>query len=437
MPSQMEDYQVLNTIGWGSYGECQKILRKSDEKVLVWKVLDYGTMTGAEKQKLVSEVNLLRELKHPNIVRYYDRIIDRSNATLYIVMEYCEGGDLANLITRCRRDRRFLDEAFVMRVFRQLLLALRECHHRSHGGRTVLHRDLKPANVFLDAQQNVKLGDFGLARILQHDTSFAKTFVGTPYYMSPEQFCCMSYNEKSDIWSLGCLLYELCSLTPPFTGSNQKQLAERIKEGRFKKIPMHFSDELNNVISRMLHLKDYLRPSIEQLLQRELLAEHAEEAEGLQMSPKGVCCSTPSRDILEEKSRLCEDDGSVWQKQEHRLLAREQAMREREEHLKQRERELCIREKLAKETLKRAELLLKQFELNMMLGLREHTPRGMKNGFGTDKKVHFAPGKENEYMEDVRQRLKERRQASNRGDHLLLGEGSQLQTLCGNLLNLR
>ncbi|RXN26742.1 serine threonine- kinase Nek2 [Labeo rohita] len=154
--------------------------------ILVWKVLDYGTMAEAEKQMLVSEVNLLRELKHPNIVRYYDRIIDRTNTTLYIVMEYCEGGDLASLINRCIKDRRYLEEEFILRVMAQLSLALKECHGRSNGSSTVLHRDLKPANIFLDVKQNVKLGDFGLARILNHDTSFAKTFVGTPYYMSPD-----------------------------------------------------------------------------------------------------------------------------------------------------------------------------------------------------------------------------------------------------------
>lgn len=81
--------------------------------------------------------------------------------------------------------RRYLEEKFVLRVMAQLTLALKECHRRSDGRATVLHRDLKPANIFLDIRQNVKLGDFGLARILNHDTSFAKTFVGTPYYMSP------------------------------------------------------------------------------------------------------------------------------------------------------------------------------------------------------------------------------------------------------------
>ncbi|POI20763.1 hypothetical protein CIB84_015490, partial [Bambusicola thoracicus] len=211
MPSRPEDYEVLLTIGAGSYGKCRKVRRKADGKILVWKELDYGSMTEAEKQMLVSEVNLLRELRHPNIVRYHDRIIDRSSTTLYIVMEYCDGGDLASLIARCTRERHYLEESFVLRVLTQLTLALKECHRRSDGGVTV-HRDLKPANVFLDGKQNVKLGDFGLARILHHDTSFAKTFVGTPYYMSPEQINHMSYNEKSDIWSLGCLLYELCAL---------------------------------------------------------------------------------------------------------------------------------------------------------------------------------------------------------------------------------
>lgn len=89
--------------------------------------------------------------------------------------------------------RRYLEEQFIMRVMAQLTLALKECHRRSDGRATVLHRDLKPANIFLDIKQNVKLGDFGLARILNHDTSFAKTFVGTPYYMSPVSSLVLNY----------------------------------------------------------------------------------------------------------------------------------------------------------------------------------------------------------------------------------------------------
>ena len=81
--------------------------------------------------------------------------------------------------------RRSCEEEFVWRMCYQMVLALKECHSRQKNGKAVLHRDLKPANVFLDHNNCVKLGDFGLARVLNHETSFAKTFVGTPYYMSP------------------------------------------------------------------------------------------------------------------------------------------------------------------------------------------------------------------------------------------------------------
>ncbi|NXP22077.1 NEK2 kinase, partial [Scytalopus superciliaris] len=339
--------------------------------ILVWKELDYGTMTEAEKQMLVSEVNLLRELRHPNIVRYYDRIIDRSSTTLYIVMEYCDGGDLASLIAKCSKERhveslcgtlgiscrrRVLEESFVLRVLTQLTLALKECHRRSDGAVTV-HRDLKPANVFLDAKQNVKLGDFGLARILHHDTGFARTFVGTPYYMSPEQMNYMSYNEKSDIWSLGCLLYELCALLPPFTAYNQKELAEKIREGKFRRIPYRYSDQLNELLKEMLNVKDYCRPSVEDILQHPLIADLVTEEQ------KQNCDRRCRRSW--ETEGLQYSDAAVnelkWKKQQ--LQEREQAIKEREQHLEQRERELCVRERLAEDKLARAENLMKTYNL--------------------------------------------------------------------------
>ncbi|TKS75455.1 Serine/threonine-protein kinase [Collichthys lucidus] len=392
MPSRVEDYEVLYTIGSGSYGKCQKIRRKSDGKILVWKELDYGTMAESEKQMLVSEVNLLRELKHPNIVRYYDRIIDRGNATLYIVMEHCEGGDLSSLITRCISERRYLEEKFVLRVMAQLTLALKECHRRSDGRATVLHRDLKPANIFLDIRQNVKLGDFGLARILNHDTSFAKTFVGTPYYMSPEQINRMSYNEKSDIWSLGCLLYELCSLSPPFTAYNQKALAEKIREGRYRRIPYRYSDELNTLLSKMLNVKDYLRPSVEAIIQSSLLAAAvAEEQRKAQARLRRK--SADSDYPLHKPAEPTPPWAAELRLREQALRDREKALKEREERLEQREQELCVRERLVNEKHARYEGLLRNYN-------RLQQQRNLSPFCGKDldeeslspgkKKVHFA-----------------------------------------------
>lgn len=101
----MENYEKISEIGKGSFGAVSKIKRKADGKILVWKELNYGRMSDKEKQQLVSEVNILRELKHPNIVRYYDRIIDKEQSKIFIVMEYCEGGDMAGLIKKHKREK--------------------------------------------------------------------------------------------------------------------------------------------------------------------------------------------------------------------------------------------------------------------------------------------------------------------------------------------
>ena len=116
MPSKLTDYEVISEIGSGSYGKCVKVKRKIDNKLFVWKDMNYGTMTEGEKQQLVSEVNLLRELKHLYIVRYHDRIIDRSKSRLYLIMEFCSGGDLASLISNCRKQLTYLDENFIVKV---------------------------------------------------------------------------------------------------------------------------------------------------------------------------------------------------------------------------------------------------------------------------------------------------------------------------------
>ena len=260
----MENYEVIQKIGTGSFGSVYKIRRKSDLKVLVWKEINYGIMSEKEKQQLVAEVNILRELRHPNIVRYYDRVIDKVNSKIYIVMEFCEGGDMAAVIKKCKREQDSLPEEVVWKIFMQISLALYECHKRKEG--KILHRDLKPANIFLDSNMNVKLGDFGLARVMDSESEFASTHVGTPYYMSPEQISESRYNEKSDIWSLGCLLYEFAALSPPFEAKTAPALAVKIRAGNFEKIPSKYSDEVWRVIIWMINVDSALRPSVDDLL---------------------------------------------------------------------------------------------------------------------------------------------------------------------------
>lgn len=260
-----------------------KIKRKSDGRILVWKELSYGRMNEKEKQQIVAEVNILRDLQHPSIVQYHHHFIDKKDLKIYIVMEYCAGGDLQRIVRRCREQKSEIGEDFIWRIFAQIVSGLHYCHRRQDLNRInrgedkpssvpdepqkVIHRDLKPGNIFLDANNDVKVGDFGLARVMNHDSVFAHTHVGTPYYMSPEQINDQRYNEKSDIWSLGCIIYELAALRPPFKAENHLSLAIKIKAGKFDRIPAGYSEDLWRVIKLMLNTCPDQRIAIDDLIQ--------------------------------------------------------------------------------------------------------------------------------------------------------------------------
>ncbi|KAL9653467.1 hypothetical protein ABK040_002101 [Willaertia magna] len=255
------DYEVIELLGSGSFGKVFKIRSRKDSKLSVWKEIEYGRMSDKEKQLLVTEVNVIKELDHKHIVKYYDRVIDKAKKKIYIIMEYCEGGDLAQFIQSLRKTKQLIDEPTIFKIFSQICAGLKECHTRKNG--KIIHRDLKPGNILLDKDYNVKLADFGLARILSEHSKFAHTKLGTPYYMSPEQINDQGYDESCDIWSLGCILYELCTLEPPFKAANQLALAKKILTGKYDPIPSQYSRELSDLIDRMLVVDHKKRITIE------------------------------------------------------------------------------------------------------------------------------------------------------------------------------
>lgn len=234
-------YDSLEVIGNGTFGIIRKVQRKSDGQLFARKELKFERMSERDKKQIVAEVNILRTLRHENVVRYEERSIDADRGILYIVMEYCGGGDLGSVIQKCRKSKTLLPEDTVWSYLAQMTLALDACHYRggltaasisgamgrsrdSLGftlnppedsktkGNAILHRDLKPENVFLDSEGNIKLGDFGLSKQVGA-LAFANTYVGTPYYMSPELSTGQQYDAKSDIWALGCIVFELCALS--------------------------------------------------------------------------------------------------------------------------------------------------------------------------------------------------------------------------------
>lgn len=158
----------MEEIGKGSFGVVRKVKSRDTGEVLVWKEINFEKMSSREKQQLVTEVNLLKELSHPNIVKYVDRIVDKANSRVYIIMEYCSKGDLGSELRKSKQTHTFIEEEIIWKISYQLLRALEYCHSRqpdSRGrGGKVIHRDIKPANIFIGEDSHVKLGDFGLSR---------------------------------------------------------------------------------------------------------------------------------------------------------------------------------------------------------------------------------------------------------------------------------
>ena len=257
----MDKYEVIGEIGKGSFGSISKIIRKNDKQVLIWKELKYEGIPDKEKQLIANEINLLREMNHPNIVKQYGTINDYNNSKLYIIMEYCDGGDLGKLILKNKLSKKLIDEKLIWEAFIQTLRALDYIHNK----KKILHRDIKPSNIFYDKEFNFKLGDFGLSKRFYNE--YSNTFIGTPLYMSPEVLEMKPYNVKSDIWALGCTLYELAAFVRPYEASNMNILLDKIKKGLPQRIDGAYSNQLWNMISKMLTYDYKKRPSSLELIE--------------------------------------------------------------------------------------------------------------------------------------------------------------------------
>ena len=154
-------------------------------------------------------------------------------------MEYADGGDLSTKVKSKRPLKDYMEESEILHYFTQICLAIKHLHDRK-----ILHRDLKSQNIFLTWSGIVKLGDFGIAWVLNSTRENAQTVVGTPYYLSPEIVENKPYSFASDIWSLGVLLYEMCALKPPFDGWSIHELAIRIVWANYGDIPSQYSEDI-------------------------------------------------------------------------------------------------------------------------------------------------------------------------------------------------
>uniref|UniRef100_A0A061SER0 non-specific serine/threonine protein kinase n=1 Tax=Tetraselmis sp. GSL018 TaxID=582737 RepID=A0A061SER0_9CHLO len=264
--STKDDFTFGSKIGSGSYGIVWLAVRKWDKKSYAIKEIDLADLGRKEQEECIKEVQVLAALDCPFIIKYYDSFLDKGR--LYIVMEYAVGGNLHTFINKHRGD---LPEDTIWRLFLQVVLALQHMHSKK-----ILHRDLKTLNIFLDEAKNAKVGDFGVAKVLSTQTNFASTIVGTPYYLSPELCEDKPYNEKSDMWAAGVMLYEMCTRRHPFDAENQGALILKILRGKFPPVT-GYSPELQDIVKRCLTQAAQKRPSADRILSLPAVQEKAAE----------------------------------------------------------------------------------------------------------------------------------------------------------------
>eukprot|EP00741_Cyanophora_paradoxa_P015870 tig00020909_g15321.t1 len=269
-------YEVKKCIGKGSYGSVYLSKNRDDGRHYVIKRISINDLPPEEREATLQEVRLLASLRNPFIVAYHESFFysnKEGDEFLCIVMQYCEGGDLNDAIQRQKNAGRLFPEEMILNWFIQILLSLQYIHEKK-----ILHRDLKTKNIFLTKEGRiVKVGDFGIARVLGSTVEMAMTVVGTPYYMSPELCQSKPYSYKSDIWALGCVLFELCSLRHAFDANNISGLVYKIMQGSTPAIPQQYSQPLRDLVRKMLSRSPEARPSANAILALPFVKSRAQE----------------------------------------------------------------------------------------------------------------------------------------------------------------
>ncbi|CAK5036885.1 unnamed protein product [Meloidogyne enterolobii] len=259
--NSLEYFELSGKLGKGQFSEVLKAKNKMTGRMVAIKKIELDLMKNKKaREDCRKEIDLLKQLQHENIIRYFCSFIvaDQSKEYLMIVLELAEAGDLSRLLRTFKKNFRLLPERSIWKYFVQISRAIAYMHSRS-----IMHRDIKPANVFISSGGIVKLGDLGLGRFLSMETMNLSTFkkgmvfsiVGTPYYMSPERMNESGYSFKSDIWSVGCVLYEMAALQSPFFGEKQNLLAlvRKISKCEYPPIPSNiYSQHLKLTVSNCI-----------------------------------------------------------------------------------------------------------------------------------------------------------------------------------------
>jgi len=266
MANGEDQYDVVRPIGSGSFGQVFLVVHRLEQRCYVMKeIAAWATMDDKQRESTQLEVQLLSALTHPNIVGFRDSLVN-GQGHLAIFMEYCEQGDVDTYLQESKKVGNMPGEAKVLEWFAQMVLAIHALHVRK-----ILHRDLKTQNIFLTGSRvnhafALKLGDFGIAKVLNTTMDLAMTQIGTPFYMSPEMFNNKPYGYKSDVWGLGCVLYEVVNGQRPFDAQSINGLAMKVVQGRYTPITSSCTDDTKLLIKSLLSTNPAHRPTLQEIL---------------------------------------------------------------------------------------------------------------------------------------------------------------------------
>ena len=269
--TSLDDFKIERVLGKGSFGSVNLVTRKKDNRIYALKSVILEKLSKKQQENSVNEVRILASINHPNVIGYKEAFWDEKSNTLNIVMEYADGGDLQSKINIMKNENGFFNESLIWHYSIQMIQGLKALHDKK-----IMHRDLKSANIFL-VKENLqcKIGDMNVSKVMKDN--FLRTQTGTPYYASPEVWMSKPYSYKSDLWSIGCIIYELCELKPPFTGSDMDELFINVCKGKIERINKVYSDDLWNMINMLLKVDTNKRVDCNQFLESQLIKNKINE----------------------------------------------------------------------------------------------------------------------------------------------------------------
>ena len=269
--SSMDDFKIEKVLGKGSFGSVYLVRRKEDNRIYALKSVILEKLNKKEQQNSVNEVRILASVNHPNVIGYKEAFWDDSQNTLNIVMEYADDGDLQTKISKMRKDGGMFREDLIWSYSIQMIEGLKALHDKK-----IMHRDLKSANIFLVKDKHqCKIGDMNVSKVIKEKELLTQT--GTPYYASPEVWRDEPYSYKSDLWSIGCVIYELCALRPPFKGKDLDELFMNVCKGKVERISLTYSDDLWKMILMLLQVDVKKRCDCDQFLNSKLIVRKIQE----------------------------------------------------------------------------------------------------------------------------------------------------------------